>query len=139
MQAPFAIRKTVVESNFFAGSNFSPSNNPDTPTNGLGPTIWRTRVIDQAGDVTGRSAVEIVLFIEIENIDAVIASASLALLALFLALPCLRFRDAFARIFNHPCAIRDNALRIYTAAVNRRLARTNPIKADANGIFSFFG
>ena len=122
VQAPFGVGEAVVEGEFFAGDDVATGDDPDVTADIVSSAIWSTGMVNQAGDVARRAAVEVVLFVEIKNIDAVVTATFLAFEALFFAPLCFGFGDAFAGVFDHACFVGNGALRINTASVNRGVA-----------------
>lgn len=119
VQTPFGVGETVIEGEFFAGSDFATGNDPDVSANVVGAAVWRTGMVNQTGDVARRAAVEIVLFVEIKNINAVVAATFLTFEALFFAPLCFGFCDACAGVLDHARAVGNIALCIDATAVNR--------------------
>src|SRR5258708_36464389 len=83
-------------------------------------------MVDQSGDIPMPTAIQIVLPVQLEYIDATVAAGSLSLQPLPFASACLRFRDPFATIFNDSRSIRDRNASVNSTAMNARFTRLNP-------------
>jgi hypothetical protein len=83
-------------------------------------------VVDQPRHTSAATSIEIVSLIQIEDVDTVVASTTLALEPLFLAFPRFGFRDPFARVFDDSRAVRDVDPRIDATPVNGRIRRAHP-------------
>lgn len=83
-------------------------------------------MIDQSRDITPRASVKIVPPVQIKNVDAVVAALAPAREPLRFPPHRLRLRDALARIFDHPRAIRNRLPRIHAPTVDGRLPVGDP-------------
>jgi len=118
MEPPLAVGEAIIESELLTGGDFAPRDDPDPSADRLGPAIGRAGVIDQARDIVGGASIEIIFFIEIENVNTVIAAAALPIQALGFAPTRFRFRDTFSRVFDHPRATRNETHCIHATAMN---------------------
>lgn len=126
VKPPFGVRETVIEGELLASGDVAACDDPDPSADVVGPTIWSAGMVNQTGDIAGRAAVEVVLFVEIKNINAVVTAAFLTCQALLLALAGLGFRDALAGVFDHACFVGNVTPRINATSVNRGFARADP-------------
>jgi hypothetical protein len=91
-------------------------------------------MIDQPRNVATSPTVEVELLVQLENVDATIATPPLTFQPQFLATTRLRFGDTFTNVLNNPRIQRDRHPRVDAPTVNAGAGCTNPPRSRS-GIF----
>jgi hypothetical protein len=119
VQRPLAERVTVVERQFLTGKDLAARNDHDASSDIFGPTVRRTGMIDQPGDIFAAAPVQIITSVQLENIHAAVTTTPQPFNPLELTLSRGGFRDASAEVLHDMRSVRNHTPGINAVAVNR--------------------
>ena len=119
--APFDHGKAIVEAEFGALLDIPFGNDPDLPTKDTRLAVRSAGVVDQAGQICGSAAIDVVPLVEREEKDAGWPAFGVGLQAPEFSTPRLCLGDSLTLILNDPDPCRDGSAGVEALAMDLRI------------------